>query len=184
MMDLERYAARMHPPLIDPVISPWEGKIVTCTNPNIKALFRKICHIHKNFPWQRVVQAGLFLQMLEEIMILTTKHAEQNNPHAITMQQAVTYLQKHLEGKLDVDAMTASFKMSASYFRKIFKSAYGISPRTMHRELQMWKACEMLAYSGLNVSEVADKLGFSNVQNFSRAFKEVTSNTPLSYRNK
>jgi AraC-like DNA-binding protein len=48
----------------------------------------------------------------------------------------------------------------------------------------MWRAGEMLAYSGLNVSEVADRLGFSNVQNFSRAFKDVTSNCPISYRNK
>ena len=184
MMDLKKYAARMHPAIDDPVISQWQGKIITAHNPNIKSLFRKICHMHKNFPWQRLAQAGLFLQLLEEILIVTAEHSEQNNPHAVTMQQAVAYLQKHLDKELNVDAMAAGFKMSASYFRKMFKTVYGISPRTMHRELRMWRAGEMLAYSGLNVSEVADRLGFSNVQNFSRAFKEVTSNCPISYRNK
>ena len=184
MMDLKKYAARMHPAIDDPVISQWQGKIITAHNPNIKSLFRKICHMHKNFPWQRLAQAGLFLQLLEEILIETAEHSEQNNPHAVTMQQAVAYLQKHLDKELNVDVMATGFKMSASYFRKMFKAAYGISPRTMHRELRMWRAGEMLAYSGLNVSEVADRLGFSNVQNFSRAFKEVTSNCPLSYRNK
>ncbi len=184
MMDLKKYAARMHPAIDDPVISQWQGKIITAHNPNIKSLFRKICHMHKNFPWQRLAQAGLFLQLLEEILIETAEHSEQNNPHAVTMQQAVAHLQKHLDKELNVDVMAAGFKMSASYFRKMFKAAYGISPRTMHRELRMWRAGEMLAYSGLNVSEVADRLGFSNVQNFSRAFKEVTSNCPISYRNK
>lgn len=183
MMDLKKFSVRMHPAIDDPVISQWQGKIITAHNPNIKSLFRKICHMHKNFPWQRLAQAGLFLQLLEEILIESAEHSEQNTPHAVTMQQAVAYLQKHLDKELNVDTMAASFKMSASYFRKMFKIAYGISPRTMHRELRMWRASEMLAYSGLNVSEVADKLGFSNVQNFSRAFKAVTSNRPYSYRN-
>ncbi len=184
MVDLKKYSARMHPPVNDQIISQWQGKIITGSSPNIKSLLRKICYIHKNFPWQRLAQSGLFLQMLEEILIITAEHSGQNNPHAITMQQAMAYLQKHLDKELNVDTMAAGFKMSSSYFRKIFKAAYGISPRTMHRELRIWRAGEMLAYSGLNVSEVADKLGFSNVQNFSRAFKEVTSNCPLSYRNK
>ncbi len=184
MMDLQGYAARMHPPVNDRIIAQLQGKIFTGANLNIKSLFRKICHIHKNFPWQRLAQSGLFLQMLEEILIITAEHSEQSNPHTVTMQQAVAYLQKHLDRELNVDVMAANFNMSSSYFRKMFKTAYGISPRTMHRELRMWRAGEMLAYSGLNVSEVADKLGFSNVQNFSRAFKEVTSNCPLSYRNK
>ncbi len=184
MTDLKKHSVRMHPPVNDQIISQWQGKIITGANSNVKPLFRKICHIHKNFPWQRLAQAGLFLQMLEEILSINAEHSEQNNPHAATMRQAVAYLQNHLDQELNVDKMAASFKMSSSYFRKMFKTAYGISPRTMHRELRMWRAGEMLAYSGLNVSEVADKLGFSNIHNFSRAFKEVTSNCPLSYRNK
>jgi AraC-like DNA-binding protein len=184
MMDLKKYSARMHPPVNDPIISQWQGKIIVGDSANVKSLFRKVCHIHKNFPWQRLAQSGLFLQMLEEILAVAAKHSAQNNPYAVAMQQAAAYLQKHLDEELNVDAMAAGFKMSSSYFRKIFKAAYGVSPRTMHRELRIWRAGEMLAYSGLNVSEVAGKLGFSNVQNFSRAFKEVTSRCPLSYRNK
>lgn len=184
MMDLKKYSARMHPAVNDPAIQQWQGKIIAGSPPNIKSLFRKICHIHKNFPWQRLAQAGLFMQMLEEILIVTAEHSEQRAPHAATMRQAVAYLQKHLDKELNINDMAAGFKMSSSYFRKMFKSAYGVSPRAMHRELRMWRAGEMLAYSGLNVSEVADRLGFSNVQNFSRAFKDVTSNCPISYRNK
>ena len=183
-MDLKEYSSKMHPPLNDAVISQWQGKILTAAAPEIKALFRKICHLHKNFPWQRLAQAGLFLQMLEEILALTAEYSQPENHRAIAMRQAVEYLQRHLNKELDVNQMAGNFKLSASYFRKTFKAVYGISPRTMHRELRMWKAGEMLAYSGLNVSEVADKLGFSNIHNFSRAFKEVTSSAPRFYRNK
>lgn len=183
--DLSKYSARMHPPVDDPQISQWRGRIISGASPSVKSLFRRICHTHGNFPWQRLCQAGLFMQMLEEIIAGTARYpAASDMPHAVTMQKAVAYLQAHLASELDVDAMSASFQMSASYFRKIFKTAYGISPRTMHRELRMWRACEMLAYSGMNVSEVADSLGFSNVQNFSRAFREVTSSRPISYRTK
>lgn len=185
VMDLKKYSAKMHPPLEDPVIAQWRGKILTATAPDVKALFRGICHLHKNFPWQRLAQAGLFLQLLEEILILTSEHSTQENIRTnIAMRQAVEYLQKHLDKELDVNLMAGNFKLSPSYFRKMFKAVYGVSPRTMHRELRIGKAGEMLAYSGFNVSEVADKLGFSNVQNFSRAFKEVTSSNPLLFRNK
>ena len=182
--DLAKYSARMHPPLADPLISQWKGKIISGTAPSVKSLFRRICHVHHNFPWQRLCQAGLFMQMLEEILAGAAGESSSGTSHAVLMQKAMAYIQNRLNVELDVEAMAKSFLMSASYFRKIFKAHYGISPRTMHRELRIWRACEMLAYSGLNVSETADRLGFSNVQNFSRAFKEVTANSPLFYRSR
>ncbi len=180
--DLSKYSVRMHPPVTDPVISKWKGKIISGTAPSIKSLFRQICHVHGNFPWQRLCQAGLFLQMLEEILAGAVGQQESGEPHAALMREARAYIQSRLEAELDVAAMADSFRMSASYLRKIFKAHFGVSPRTMHRELRIWRACEMLAYSGLNVSETADRLGFSGVQNFSRAFREVTSNSPRFYR--
>ncbi|OQA86879.1 MAG: HTH-type transcriptional activator RhaS [Lentisphaerae bacterium ADurb.Bin242] len=180
--DLSKYSERMHPKVSDPLISQWKGKIISGVAPSIKSLFRRICHVHEKFPWQRLCQAGLFMQMLEEILAGAVGQQASGEPHAALMQQALAHIQSRLDAELDVEAMAETFRMSASYLRKIFKAHFGVSPRTMHRELRIWRACEMLAYSGLNVSETADRLGFSGVQNFSRAFREVTSNSPRFYR--
>ncbi len=180
--DLSRYAARMHPKVTDPVISQWKGKIIRGASPSVKSLFRRLCHVHENFPWQRLAQAGLFFQLLEEILADAGGQQSSGEPHAALMGEARAYIQSRLETELDVGAMAASLRLSASHLRKLFKMRFGVSPRTMHRELRIWRACEMLAYSGLNVSETADRLGFSGVQNFSRAFREVTSNSPRFYR--
>ena len=44
------------------------------------------------------------------------------------------------------------------------------------------KACELLAYGKMNVSEIASKLGYSNVHNFSRSFSKTMKVSPKKYR--
>jgi AraC family transcriptional regulator of arabinose operon len=43
-------------------------------------------------------------------------------------------------------------------------------------------ACDYLIYSESNISEIADRLGFTNVHNFSRAFRKATGQSPSAYR--
>ncbi len=52
----------------------------------------------------------------------------------------------------------------------------------MHRRARIRRACELLAYSNLNVSEIAQQLGFSTVHNLSRAFRALNGVPPTTYR--
>jgi AraC-like DNA-binding protein len=48
----------------------------------------------------------------------------------------------------------------------------------------MQESCKLLANEGLNVSETAYALGFSNVQNFIRAFSSVMGVTPKAFKSR
>jgi AraC-like DNA-binding protein len=72
----------------------------------------------------------------------------------------------------------------------------GVSTRTLKRKLkaegtafseildavQSEQACVLLRSEQLSIDEVADKLGYSDVSNFTRAFKRWTDMTPAAYR--
>jgi AraC-like DNA-binding protein len=52
----------------------------------------------------------------------------------------------------------------------------------MHDRARMQKACELVLHSGSSITEIASRLGFSTVHNFSRAFKREIGVSPRSYR--
>jgi AraC-like DNA-binding protein len=74
--------------------------------------------------------------------------------------------------------------------------ALGISTRTLHRKLkaegvvfsditdahQHKQACALLRDARLSVEEVAEQVGYSDVSNFTRAFRRWTGLTPAAFR--
>lgn len=80
-------------------------------------------------------------------------------------------------------AIAAKYHMNPSYLSSRFKEYFGISPIFLHRELLAERAKELLITSSLNIGEIAEKLGFSDVAVFTRFFSERTGISPSKYRN-
>ena len=60
----------------------------------------------------------------------------------------------------------------------------GLGFRELSEKVRFERACEMLCSPGATVADVALKLGFSDAQNLSRAFKRVMGVTPSDYQKK
>lgn len=73
--------------------------------------------------------------------------------------------------------------MSVSHLRRVFKrQAKGLTLGNLIRRIQLYNAARLLSSTDLNVSEVAEKCGFSSVYAFSRAFKNHFNNSPSKVR--
>ncbi|MBO9491810.1 helix-turn-helix domain-containing protein [Endozoicomonas sp. G2_1] len=68
----------------------------------------------------------------------------------------------------------------ATLKRKLTQANTSFSRELMHYRLT--NACHLLAYSSLNIDDIADKLGFQDQSSFRRMFKQQTGQTPLNYR--
>jgi AraC-like DNA-binding protein len=181
--DLSALRRCMHPPIDDPVVSKWRGKIPVTNPAAIEQHLARICFEHGRSPAGAAVRiSSLTLQLVDEILRGTQPLSETKPMHVREMEEAATKIRLHARGELDVGELARESGLSESHFRKLFRETYGQSPRSMHRQARIQKACEMLAYSSMNVSEVAFSLGFSTVHNFSRAFREVTGVSPRHYR--
>ena len=68
--------------------------------------------------------------------------------------------------------------MSEVYFRKIFKSCFGVTPKRYITDLRMEHAKTLLNSGHVTVSEAAERSGFGDVKHFSTAFKKKMGYPP------
>lgn len=85
------------------------------------------------------------------------------------------------DSELTVAALAAHVNLSEAYFRRLFKQAFGTSPKQYVLELRIRQAKQLLSEHTASVSAVAEYCGFSSVYHFSRAFKAATGQTPSEY---
>lgn len=74
--------------------------------------------------------------------------------------------------------------VSHSYANRLFRNAFGISPRRLLSTLMQDAAKQLLALPDNTPTSVAQCLGYTNPANFSRQFKKWTGISPSAYQQK
>jgi AraC-like DNA-binding protein len=72
--------------------------------------------------------------------------------------------------------------MSYSLFRKTFKEITGLSPHQYRLTIRLHRAERLLRSTNMQISRIAEILGFSSIYYFSELFKKKTGQSPLEYR--
>lgn len=94
------------------------------------------------------------------------------------------YIEKNFKQKIDLKQAAGMLNFSYSYFSRYFKKVTG---RTFKEYVDFVRICEaekLIASGGMNISQVALDVGFSNVSSFTRLFKRVKGYPPKSVRRK
>lgn len=94
------------------------------------------------------------------------------------------YIRLHYNSRLTLDQLARMSNISKSHLLRIFKTICKTSPIQYQTQLKINKAKEMIAGLHNNYSEIAEYLGFLNVQHFSKVFKKHTGLSPSQYREK
>ena len=74
--------------------------------------------------------------------------------------------------------------MSPSYLSRQFKSKVGINITRFITERRIQAAQRLLITSDLDISEIADQLGFKSANYFYTVFKKIHGMSPREYRKK
>ena len=99
------------------------------------------------------------------------------------IRSAVRYLEDHYaDGSLTNSALAEKAMISEVYFRRVFKENFGVSPKQYIQDLRIAKAKNLLKSNvHASIAAVAEAVGFSNIYQFSTAFKKATGYTPTHY---
>ena len=71
-----------------------------------------------------------------------------------------------------------------SNFAKVFRDAYGVSPKQYLTQLRMERARELILSNRYTVSQIAQMTGYGEIYHFSKAFKQENGVTPTEYNRK
>ncbi|MDR7119110.1 AraC family transcriptional regulator [Rheinheimera soli] len=99
------------------------------------------------------------------------------------LQKAWDYIESHLQDSIDIATLAAVAHLSKYHFHRQFCLHFGISPFALIRGLKLKKAAYQLAFrTRLQVTEIAFQAGFENAESFSRAFRQVSGQSPSGFR--
>ncbi|QHI68783.1 helix-turn-helix domain-containing protein [Tichowtungia aerotolerans] len=179
-VDLSRWKDRIHPPLDDSILRNWCGKLDAGNQTRVTELLRKIVFEYNRTQTSRLTIAGLVLQLTGHLME-AQQASSLSNRQIRAVENAMQQIQ--MNETLNLEILSRQYGLSSTHFRKLFREHFGHSPREARQAAKMKAACDALVYSELSVSEIADRLGFTNIHNFSRAFRKAIGRAPTAYRN-
>ncbi len=100
-----------------------------------------------------------------------------------TIQPAVEYIHRnYLTYTPDIAGLSEMCGITPEYFRKIFKSFYGISPLKYINNLKINHAKELIESRMYSVTDAALQSGYSDMSHFSREFKKVVGVCPSDFK--
>lgn len=88
----------------------------------------------------------------------------------------------HLDQDLSVDALAARISLCPRQFSRRFTQEFGSSPASFVRRLRLDEARERLSAPDCTVESVARSVGFSDADNFRRAFERCFGIAPSEFR--
>ena len=152
-------------------------------------LKKSFCEI---FNSQKLEQFFLVCNLLDKLtklkyeIILSVNHLEEeikNIPNVKAIENAISFMQKNYKKKITLQDTANAAGMEVESFRKFFKKTIRMSFTDYLLELRLVVACKLLNESKLNIIEIAEQSGFTNLANFNRIFKSKKGLSPKEYRN-
>ncbi|MGP1418195.1 MAG: response regulator transcription factor [Sphaerochaetaceae bacterium] len=100
------------------------------------------------------------------------------------IDNALDYMRKHFPEPISLCMMADMMSLNPSYFSKLFAKETGKSFVKVLKGIRMQHAVELMKDPSLKIYEIAERCGFSDVQYFSRVFKEEEDMSPTEFRDK
>ena len=127
---------------------------------------------------------------LNEIIVLIVKSLDNSQTEKyrikdkeLLFSNIISYIDANILNIVGVQDICAHFSFSESYLSHLFTSQLGISLFHYYNNVRFDKALKMLN-EGSSVTEVAEKLNYTSIYTFSRAFRNKFGASPTHYQKK
>ena len=108
--------------------------------------------------------------------------APQVNTTAELGQKIKDYIDAHYKQEFTFEAITSALKMNRFYLAHVFKDFCGYSPKQYQTRRRIGEAQSLLLSTRMGVTEVANAVGYDNVNNFHRIFQNLVGIPPARYK--
>ena len=96
--------------------------------------------------------------------------------------RAVAYCNENYPRKITLDELASHVRLNKSYFSQLFHKEMGMSFGDYLESVRIKRAQQLLRENQASMAEIAESVGFSNQNYFTKVFKRATGATPSQYR--
>lgn len=155
-------------------------KYLIDSNVNVNNIFGNINHIYNDVMNKTVIDDihEVMLEFYKKICNYRVKSSDNKT----YFNKIVSYLKRNFRQEINFEDMSREINISYSYIRKIIKD---VTDKTINEyliELRIEEAKRLLTQSNLTIIQIADAIGFSNIQSFNRCFKKYEGVTGSEFR--
>ena len=100
------------------------------------------------------------------------------------MERVVQYIQSNYSSELRLEILANIFGYNSAYLGKVFHQYTGENFNNYLDRIRITEAKRLLAQDGYKVYEVAEMVGYSNINYFHNKFKKYVGISPLNYKRK
>ncbi|WFA17043.1 AraC family transcriptional regulator [Paenibacillus mucilaginosus] len=105
-----------------------------------------------------------------------------DSQHTDIAGRMLRMIQEQYDEDLSLDSCAAALNFHPVYLSRVFKKETGVNFSEYLMEYRMKVAKQMLEESNIRISDIADKLRYTNTSAFIRVFRKVVGMTPGKYR--
>jgi AraC-like DNA-binding protein len=155
---------------------------------NIRYFEELLFEIIKEFeikkPFYEIDIKGLFIRLW---IYIVRENYWRNNPAVYSNRELLKmirdYLTLHITEDISMNDLVSEFKISKYHMIRIFHNAYATTPIHLHRMMRIEKVKEMVQFTDISMTKIAEMFGFASINALSRAFRKVEGVPPTYYRN-
>lgn len=127
---------------------------------------------------------GLIYMLIAELVrhhsvsFLEKKDSIKREKRLTRINVVLEYMDSHYGENIENAKLAELMHVSENHFYYLFRETIGMSPRQYMNELRLKKALNLLKEGKYNLTEIAEKAGFSDYNNFGRQFRRYYGCTP------
>jgi len=121
-------------------------------------------------------------ELLTPVLAFLNRQAE--SQYAGIVQRMVSLVQQRYDQDITLEACAAELNFHPVYLSRVFKKEMGISFSEYLAEYRMSLAKEWLDTTTMKLSDISERLNYSNPTAFIRMFRKVVGMTPGQYRDR
>ena len=159
---------------------------------NHPRILSTIDSIVKEFDQQSLGYQTMIISELSSLMVYLLRHMEltdynmkettQNQLTISKIYQVMDYLDNHYQEDLSVESIAEYFNYSRYHFVRFFKKMTGLTIHAYVKNKRIQLAKKMMIETQESITRIGYEVGYKQVKSFSQAFKEITGQSPTSYR--
>lgn len=106
---------------------------------------------------------------------------QQLNKEQALVDAVIVFMKGRLTGRITADELCRAFAIGKTQLNAAFRARTGYGPMEYYQRLLIDAAKTLIREQSLNMTEIAERLGFASVHYFSRSFKRLTNMSPTEY---